>query len=588
MDVTDGTTGWMAAGEVDNNGKFIDDYLKYKSDEQNALHDFATTTPALKGWTGRLSMLIEAVDNYYNNTSTADTLKSSDNGSNNISLLKKSNFPEDLIIAIAKAESNIINLDNEWVIYDLGHGIMQVTDQNAIGAGSDIHIPSCEPPNDRYLCYGMPYLASVLDNSVKIGEWPKRDYNHYKYYENTAQAVYGNVKDGMRVLRQKYQSVKNAKGGVFGNLTYTDEDMKNISATYRYNQGSPYKVQAVYMVYDGVKTLQQIQDELISHGASPSWVKNTITSDWKVKVETACKDDTDFSGCLKDTDMAGLTTSALYLSNVAKRLNSTNPVLADKMATANTFTVTLWLRSPAELHVTDSSGNVTGVVSGIPQENVPNSVYDRESGFTALFFPASDTKYDVRGTATGTYGLVITNMMSSTTVALTDIPTTENTTQILTIDWNALANGEKGVTMQIDTNSDGIPEKTIKFGAKLTGDEYRLLTETIVDIDPDTLNRKNTNGVITAYIELPQGFDVYTIDSGSITLNGRKILSKPISIGDYNNNSIPDSMVKFDRGTIISTVPSEGATTTMMIEGKISHAGKMLSFEGEDIIKMTH
>jgi hypothetical protein len=43
-----------------------------------------------------------------------------------------------------------------------------------------------------------------------------------------------------------------------------------------------------------------------------------------------------------------------------------------------------------------------------------------------------------------------------------------------------------------------------------------LLTE--IDIDPDTLNLKSKIKWVTAYIELPGGYDVADIDVGTVKL----------------------------------------------------------------------
>lgn len=72
-----------------------------------------------------------------------------------------------------------------------------------------------------------------------------------------------------------------------------------------------------------------------------------------------------------------------------------------------------------------------------------------------------------------------------------------------------------------------------------------------VDIDPDTLNLKNKGRWITCYIELPQGYDVADIDVSTIKLNDSVSAElKPTSIGDYDNDGIPDLMVKFDMSAV--------------------------------------
>jgi hypothetical protein len=75
-----------------------------------------------------------------------------------------------------------------------------------------------------------------------------------------------------------------------------------------------------------------------------------------------------------------------------------------------------------------------------------------------------------------------------------------------------------------------------------------------LDINPDTLNLKSRGSYITAYIELPEGYDVSNIDMSTVKLNieGSEIYAEdlPFSIGDYNINGVQDIMVKFDRGLV--------------------------------------
>ncbi|MHA2087702.1 MAG: hypothetical protein ACW972_05470, partial [Promethearchaeota archaeon] len=61
----------------------------------------------------------------------------------------------------------------------------------------------------------------------------------------------------------------------------------------------------------------------------------------------------------------------------------------------------------------------------------------------------------------------------------------------------------------------------------------------ICDINPTNLNLKSKGKYITAYIELPEDYDVYDIVFGEILLND--FISpemKPFNIQDTNNNGI--------------------------------------------------
>ena len=107
-----------------------------------------------------------------------------------------------------------------------------------------------------------------------------------------------------------------------------------------------------------------------------------------------------------------------------------------------------------------------------------------------------------------------------------------------------------------------------------------------VDIDPNTLNLKSRGKWITSYIELSGGFVVGDIDVSSIMLNGTlHAAPKPTSIGDNDNDGIPDLMVKFDRQAIITWLKDEGiygGEVTFTVTGTVADK----PFEGHDTIRI--
>jgi len=81
-----------------------------------------------------------------------------------------------------------------------------------------------------------------------------------------------------------------------------------------------------------------------------------------------------------------------------------------------------------------------------------------------------------------------------------------------------------------------------------------VLTAT-VNIYPQALNLRSRGKWITTYIELPEGYDIHDINFSSIMLEESVPAElRPVAIGDYDEDSIPDLMVKFDRAEIISYV----------------------------------
>jgi len=77
-----------------------------------------------------------------------------------------------------------------------------------------------------------------------------------------------------------------------------------------------------------------------------------------------------------------------------------------------------------------------------------------------------------------------------------------------------------------------------------------------VDIKPDTLNLRSRGKWVTGYIELPEGYSVSDINVSTILLNDTipADIEAPIAIGDYDDDGIPDLMVKFDRAEVTSYI----------------------------------
>ena len=130
--------------------------------------------------------------------------------------------------------------------------------------------------------------------------------------------------------------------------------------------------------------------------------------------------------------------------------------------------------SPVELRTYDSNENVTGLVNGEIKEEIPNSMYDEESKTCVIFSPQdiNSHRYETAGTDEGAYRLGITSVKdgeTTTTFTATDIPTASGAIHQYTIDWEALSQGEKGATVQMDSDGDGVFEQTVT-----TGDTFQL------------------------------------------------------------------------------------------------------------------
>lgn len=103
-----------------------------------------------------------------------------------------------------------------------------------------------------------------------------------------------------------------------------------------------------------------------------------------------------------------------------------------------------------------------------------------------------------------------------------------------------------------------------------------------VDVKPDTLNLKRKGNVITAYIELPEGYSAADIDLDTLLLNGSiDAMEHPTNIGDYDSDGIADLMVKFDRASVLDILDLDNQVE-ITISGEVSGT----PFEGSDVIRV--
>jgi hypothetical protein len=151
---------------------------------------------------------------------------------------------------------------------------------------------------------------------------------------------------------------------------------------------------------------------------------------------------------------------------------------------------------------------------------------------------------------------------------------------------------------QNETSSDGIGDTPYDIDENNV-DHYPLMKPwtpkppvitATVDIQPQTLNLRSRGKWITAYIELPEGYNVSDIDAATIMLNNTIPIDfeAPVEIGDYDNDTIPDLMVKFDRAMVCNFILSKGikyGNVIMVVSSKLYWLDEVL-FEGYDTIRV--
>ena len=127
---------------------------------------------------------------------------------------------------------------------------------------------------------------------------------------------------------------------------------------------------------------------------------------------------------------------------------------------------------------------------------------------------------------------------------------------------------------------------------------WLVITSTVItafiDIDPDTLNLESNGEWLTAYIELPEGYDVSDINVSTINLLDYIPVdtTAPTTIGDYDGDGISDLIVKFNRTAVVVYLGTEDVTedetgTDYYEESTIiGELADGTPFEGSDTIRV--
>ena len=151
-----------------------------------------------------------------------------------------------------------------------------------------------------------------------------------------------------------------------------------------------------------------------------------------------------------------------------------------------------------------------------------------------------------------------------------------------TLETETLINGEVVTqTLAKDIPISDIPRTP--YIIKSTKAEIIPVIPAFIDFNPDALNLKSKGEDVTVYIELPKNYNINEIDLKTIKLNNQvPIKPKPIAIGNYDKNGIPDLMVKFDRAAV-KNILTAGDKIKITISGKLND-GRLL--EGSDTIKV--
>jgi parallel beta-helix repeat protein len=139
-----------------------------------------------------------------------------------------------------------------------------------------------------------------------------------------------------------------------------------------------------------------------------------------------------------------------------------------------------------------------------------------------------------------------------------------------------------------DSNQDGIGDSPHRLIGEAR-DNFPLMkpwnrVQAVVDMESDWLRLDTKKDYVNVYIELPAGLSVNDIEVSTLRLNDTvSPEKKQFFIGDYDEDGIPDMMVKFSSRDL-SQVLQSGEDVALTVSGRLKNS---LPFEGRYSFKVT-
>lgn len=264
------------------------------------------------------------------------------------------------------------------------------------------------------------------------------------------------------------------------------------------------------------------------------------------------------------------------------------------------------LFSPADIHIYDSQGRHVGIDErGEIEKQIPGAVYINPEGtlYKTIIIPDADVSQEymliVEGTGSGImdvktqvpdiknqvkrFGEYINVPVSPTTIARIEI-LSDILLPLIAIKGNSVR--DIITKIEIDEDGDGVFEIESESGdfEKKKGPSRMIEADIDIELDTLDLSQEVREEFVTAYIELPEGYEPEDIEIEKVRLNNNvRAQEKPVDIVDHNQNGISELAVQFDRGELIEYLIDKelveglvSLTLTGVVEGR--------KFEGTDTI----
>jgi hypothetical protein len=118
-------------------------------------------------------------------------------------------------------------------------------------------------------------------------------------------------------------------------------------------------------------------------------------------------------------------------------------------------------------------------------------------------------------------------------------------------------------------------EMTLGFGTS------QPVVEAVVDFDMDVFNLASKGNYVTAYVELPEGYDVASVKLETVMLNGMiPAVTRCVEIEDHDEDGVPDVAFKFARNAV-GLMLQVGDDIYVIVSGTLEDG---TPFSGSDVI----
>lgn len=156
--------------------------------------------------------------------------------------------------------------------------------------------------------------------------------------------------------------------------------------------------------------------------------------------------------------------------------------------------------------------------------------------------------------------------------------------------WNEISQEWATITTRIDAESNVIYGETSHLSIFGVTRRSTPVIPANVEVSSDGLNLKGKGSSITAYIELSEGYNVHDIKVSTILIDDAIPVDMwlPMEFGDYDDDTISDLKVSFNRTKVIEYLLSKNITqgnVTLALTGDLNRFG---SFEGSVSIAVSN